>query len=191
MRLLTSICLSLCLICSAAQVQASGGSPMIKFTTNMGDIVIELNSEKAPITSANFEEYVKDGFFDGLIFHRVIDNFMVQGGGFDTEMNQKEGRDPITNEADNGLTNDKYTIAMARTQDPHSASSQFFINTKDNGFLNHSAPTMSGWGYAVFGKVVEGFDVVDAMGKVKTGFNGGHGDVPVEAIVVTKAEMID
>ena len=164
---------------------------MIKFTTNMGDIVIELNSEKAPITSANFEEYVKEGFFDGLIFHRVIDNFMVQGGGFDTEMNQKEGRDPITNEADNGLTNDKYTIAMARTQDPHSASSQFFINTKDNGFLNHSAPTMSGWGYAVFGKVVEGFDVVDAMGKVKTGFNGGHGDVPVEAIIVTKAEMID
>ena len=191
MRFLTSICLSLCLIFAATQVQASGGNPMIKFTTTMGDIIIELNPEKAPITSENFEAYVKDGFFDGLIFHRVIDNFMVQGGGFDQDMNHKDGRDPITNEADNGLTNDKYTLAMARTQDPHSASSQFFINTKDNTFLNYSAPTMNGWGYAVFGKVVEGFDVVDAMGDVETGFSGPHGDVPVEAIVITKAEIID
>ena len=191
MRILTSICLSLCLICGAVQAQASGGSPMIKLTTTMGDIVIELNSEKAPITSANFETYVKDGFFDGLIFHRVIDNFMVQGGGFTPDMEDKEGREPITNEADNGLTNDKYTLAMARTQDPHSASSQFFINTKDNAFLNYSAPTVSGWGYAVFGKVVEGFDVVDAMGAVETGFNGPHGDVPAEPIIITKAEIIE
>lgn len=191
MRFLTSICLSLCLIFAATQVQASGENPMIKLTTTMGDIVIELNSEKAPITSANFETYVKDGFFDGLIFHRVIDNFMIQGGGFDQDMNQKDGLDPITNEADNGLTNDKYTLAMARTQDPHSASSQFFINTKNNAFLNHSAPTMQGWGYAVFGKVVEGFDVVDAMNGVQTGFSGPHGDVPVETITITKAEIVD
>ncbi len=163
---------------------------MIKLTTTMGEIVIELNAEKAPITSVNFEEYVKAGFFDGLIFHRVIDNFMIQGGGFDTDMNQKEGRAPITNEADNGLTNDKYTIAMARTQDPHSASSQFFINTKDNGFLNYTAPTLNGWGYAVFGKVVEGFDVVDAIGKVETGFSGFHQDVPVEQVVILKAEIV-
>lgn len=163
---------------------------MIKLTTTMGDIHIELNSEKAPISAANFEQYVKDGFFDGLIFHRVINSFMIQGGGFTPDMEQKEGREPITNEADNGLTNDKYTIAMARTNDPHSASSQFFINTKDNGFLNHSSPTPNGWGYAVFGKVVEGFDVIDAIEKVKTGYSGYHGDVPVEAIVITKAEII-
>lgn len=163
---------------------------MIKLTTTMGDIHIELNSEKAPITSTNFEQYVKDGFFDGLIFHRVINNFMIQGGGFTPDMEQKEGRAPITNEADNGLANDKYTIAMARTNDPHSASSQFFINTKDNAFLNHSSPTPNGWGYAVFGKVVEGFDVVDAIEKVKTGYSGYHGDVPTEAIVITKAEII-
>ncbi|WP_373761870.1 peptidylprolyl isomerase, partial [Neisseria dentiae] len=129
---------------------------MIKLHTNFGTIGIELDHEKAPVTAANFEQYVKDGFYDGLIFHRVIKGFMIQGGGMDESMNEKPGRDPIQNEAQNGLKNDKYTIAMARTQAPHSASSQFFINTKDNTFLNHTEPSLHGWGYAVFGKVVEG-----------------------------------
>ncbi len=164
---------------------------MVKFETTMGDIVIKLNEEKAPITCANFIEYVKDGFYDTLIFHRVIPNFMVQGGGFNAEMEQRVGRQPIQNEADNGLTNDKYTVAMARTPDPHSASSQFFINTKNNDFLNFSAPTPSGWGYCVFGEVVEGQDIVDAISAVETGFSGHHGDVPVEAIVINKASIVD
>ncbi len=189
MRFLMSLCLSICMLVSS-QAYAKGNS-MIKFTTSMGEIVIELNAEKAPITAANFEAYVQDGFFDGLIFHRVIDQFMIQGGGFDVEMNQKETRNPITNEADNGLKNDKYTIAMARTQDPHSATAQFFINTKDNDFLNHTSPTVNGWGYAVFGKVVEGFEVVDSIGKVKTTFSGFHADVPAEPVVIIKAEVIE
>ena len=164
---------------------------MIKFSTSMGDIVLELDEEKAPLTTANFVQYVKDGYFDGTIFHRVIDNFMIQGGGFDADMEQKEGRDPIKNEADNGLKNEKYSIAMARTPNPHSASSQFFINVKDNNFLNFSAPTTDGWGYAVFGKVVDGFDVVDAIAKVKTGNRGMHGDVPLEAVIIEKAEVVE
>lgn len=187
MRILL-LCLTL-LLFTAGNAQA-GGKTVIKLTTNMGDIVLELNPEKAPITSANFEQYVKDGFYDGLIFHRVIDGFMIQGGGFDAEMNQKETRQPIQNEADNGLPNDKYTIAMARTQDPHSATGQFFINVKDNSFLNFKAPTVSGWGYAVFGKVVEGKDVVDAIAKVETGSRGFFDDVPKKAVVITKAEII-
>ncbi len=173
----------------AGDVQA-GGKPVIKLTTTMGDIVLELNPEKAPITSANFEQYVKDGFYDGLVFHRVIDGFMIQGGGFDADMNQKETRQPIQNEADNGLANDKYTIAMARTQDPHSATGQFFINVKNNDFLNFRAPTISGWGYAVFGKVVEGKDVVDAIAKVETQSRGFYDDVPKTPVVITKAEII-
>lgn len=188
MRILISLCLTFMLF-MAGEAQA-GGKPVIKFTTTMGDILIELNPEKAPVTSANFEQYVKDGFYDGLIFHRVIDGFMIQGGGFDAEMNQKETRQPITNEADNGLANDKYTIAMARTQDPHSATAQFFINVKDNAFLNFKAPTLAGWGYAVFGKVVKGQDVVDAIAKVETGRHGFHDDVPKTPIVITKAEII-
>lgn len=187
MRILL-LCLTLMLF-TAGNAQA-GGKPVIKLTTTMGDIVLELNPEKAPVTSANFEQYVKDGFYDGLIFHRVIDGFMIQGGGFDAEMNQKETRQPIQNEADNGLANDKYTIAMARTQDPHSATGQFFINVKDNSFLNFKAPTISGWGYAVFGKVVEGKDVVDAIAKVETGSRGFFDDVPKKAVVITKAEII-
>lgn len=187
MRILL-LCLTLMLF-TAGNAQA-GGKTVIKLTTNMGDIVLELNPEKAPVTSANFEQYVKDGFYDGLIFHRVIDGFMIQGGGFDAEMNQKETRQPIQNEADNGLANDKYTIAMARTQDPHSATGQFFINVKDNSFLNFKAPTISGWGYAVFGKVVEGKDVVDAIAKVETGSRGFYDDVPKTAVVITKAEII-
>ena len=162
---------------------------MVKLTTNFGDITLELNAEKAPITVANFLQYVESGFYTDVIFHRVIDGFMIQGGGFDTSMKQKETVAEIQNEADNGLTNDKYTVAMARTSVPHSASSQFFINVGDNGFLNHTAPTSSGWGYCVFGKVVEGMDVVDKIRAVKTGSKGGHQDVPVESVIIEKATV--
>jgi peptidyl-prolyl cis-trans isomerase B (cyclophilin B) len=160
---------------------------VVKLLTNFGEITIELNSEKAPITAANFLQYVDNGFYDGTIFHRVIDGFMIQGGGFDTLMNQKETADEIKNEADNDLRNDQYTIAMARTSAPHSASSQFFININDNDFLNYSAPTSSGWGYCVFGKVTSGMDVIDKIKKVKTTNRKGHQDVPVENVVIEKA----
>ena len=163
---------------------------MIKLHTNFGTIGIELDHEKAPLTAANFEQYVKDGFYDGVIFHRVIKGFMIQGGGMDENMNEKATREPIQNEAQNGLKNDKYTVAMARTQAPHSASAQFFINTKNNDFLNHTDPSMHGWGYAVFGKVVEGQDVVDAIEGVKTIRHGYHDDVPQDAVVITKAEIV-
>jgi hypothetical protein len=163
---------------------------MIKLHTNFGTIGIELDHEKAPETAANFEQYVKDGFYDGLIFHRVIKGFMIQGGGMDENMQEKPTRAPIKNEAQNGLKNNKYTLAMARTQAPHSASSQFFINTKDNDFLNHTSPSLHGWGYAVFGKVVEGQDVVDAIEGVATKHHGYHDDVPVEPVVITKAEIV-
>jgi peptidyl-prolyl cis-trans isomerase B (cyclophilin B) len=159
--------------------------------TNYGDITIELNNEKAPITAANFEQYVRDGFYDGVIFHRVIDGFMVQGGGFDVSMDQKETRANIENEADNGLTNDEGTLAMARTMDPHSASAQFFINVGDNAFLNHSGKNSQGWGYAVFGKVVEGMDVVNEIKNVSTTTKSGHQDVPKEPVVIDSASMID
>ncbi len=163
----------------------------VKLETSMGDIVLSLNEEKAPITTANFITYVKDGFFDGLIFHRVIPNFMIQGGGFTPEMEQKQSRANIENEADNGLKNKKYSVAMARTPDPHSASSQFFINSKDNDFLNFSSPTVSGWGYCVFGEVVEGMEVVDAIEKVETTNKGYHGDVPVESVIINKASLVE
>ena len=163
---------------------------MIRFTTNLGVIDIELDPEHAPITCENFENYVKSGFYNGTIFHRVIKGFMIQGGGFEPGMQQKPTNDPIKNEADNGLKNDKYTIAMARTNDPHSATAQFFINVADNDFLNHTAPTGNGWGYAVFGKVVAGQDVVDQIARVRTGPRGWFGDVPVEDVVIEKAEEI-
>jgi len=159
--------------------------------TNFGDITIELNYEKAPITAANFEQYVRDGFYDGVIFHRVIDGFMVQGGGFDVSMDQKETRANIENEADNGLKNDEGTLAMARTMDPHSASAQFFINVGDNAFLNHTGKDSQGWGYAVFGKVVEGMDVVNTIKKVATTSKSGHQDVPVDPVVIDSATMIE
>lgn len=159
--------------------------------TNFGDITIELNYEKAPITAANFEQYVRDGFYDGVIFHRVIDGFMVQGGGFDVSMDQKETRANIENEADNGLTNDEGTLAMARTMDPHSASAQFFINVGDNAFLNHSGKNSQGWGYAVFGKVVDGMDVVNTIKKVSTTSKSGHQDVPADPVVIESATMIE
>ena len=164
----------------------------VKLTTNHGDIVIELNAEKAPITVANFIEYVKAGHYENTVFHRVIGNFMVQGGGFEPGMKEKKDKRPsIKNEADNGLPNEKYTVAMARTMEPHSASAQFFINVADNSFLNHTAPTAQGWGYAVFGKVVEGQDVVDKIKGVKTTSKAGHQDVPVDDVIVEKAEIIE
>lgn len=163
---------------------------MVKLSTNFGDITLELNAEKAPITVANFLQYVEKGFYDGVIFHRVIDGFMIQGGGFDTNMKQKATDAEIKNEADNGLGNNAYTIAMARTSIPDSASSQFFINVADNDFLNHTAPTSSGWGYCVFGKVVEGKDVVDKIKGVKTTSKAGHRDVPVDPVIIEKASII-
>lgn len=163
---------------------------MIKLQTNHGDITIELDTAKAPETAANFTQYVQEGHYDNTIFHRVIDSFMIQGGGFESGMKQKPTRAPIKNEAQNGLTNDHYTVAMARTSDPHSASAQFFINTKNNDFLNHTAPNPQGWGYCVFGKVTAGTEVVDKIGKVKTGNNGFHQDVPVDDVVIQKATVV-
>jgi peptidyl-prolyl cis-trans isomerase B (cyclophilin B) len=162
----------------------------VKFTTNKGAFTLELDAAKAPKTVENFVQYVKDGHYDGTIFHRVISNFMVQGGGFVPGMSQKPTRAPVENEANNGLKNDLYTVAMARTNQPHSASAQFFINVKNNDFLNFTAPTPQGWGYAVFGKVIDGKDVVDAIKAVPTGRKGMHDDVPLEDVVVTKAELI-
>lgn len=162
---------------------------MVKLSTNFGDITLELNADKAPITVANFLSYVEKGYYDGLIFHRVINGFMIQGGGFDADMKQKSTDAQIKNEANNGLSNDVYTIAMARTSVPDSASSQFFINVGNNEFLNHTAPTSSGWGYCVFGKVVEGMDVVDQIKAVSTTTRAGHQDVPVEPVVINKATV--
>lgn len=154
-----------------------------------GVITLELDAAKAPKTVENFLSYVKKGHYDNTIFHRVIPGFMVQGGGFEPGMKQKPTDAPIENEANNGLKNDNYTVAMARTQAPHSASAQFFINVSDNDFLNHTAPTPQGWGYCVFGKVVEGTDVVDKIRKVKTGSKGMHQDVPLEDVIIEKAEV--
>lgn len=162
---------------------------MITLHTNFGDIKLELDFDKAPKTAANFKQYAEDGFYNGTIFHRVIDGFMIQGGGFTEDMAQKDTRAPIENEADNGLSNDTGTIAMARTMDPHSASAQFFINVKDNGFLNHTSKDTQGWGYCVFGKVTEGMDVVNKIKGVKTGNKGGHQDVPVDAVVIEKVTV--
>ena len=163
---------------------------MIKMQTNHGTITIELNEEEAPITCANFKQYVEDGFFDGTIFHRVINGFMIQGGGFEPGMSQKDTRANIENEANNGLKNEAGTLAMARTPDPHSASSQFFINVKDNDFLNFTSETSNGWGYCVFAKVTDGMDVVDKIKEVDTGSKGGHQDVPTEDVVIEKVEIV-
>lgn len=160
---------------------------MVKLNTNFGEITLELDAEKAPLTVANFLQYVDNGFYNDVIFHRVINNFMIQGGGFDTNMQQKETLAEIKNEADNGLKNDKYTIAMARTSAPHSASSQFFINVNDNDFLNFTAPNGSGWGYCVFGKVTAGTEVIDQIKVVKTTNRNGHQDVPVEPVIILSA----
>lgn len=163
----------------------------VKIETTMGDMVLELYPEKAPITVENFLTYVKDDFFTNTIFHRVIPNFMIQGGGMLEDMSQKETRDAIKIEADNGLSNDRGTVAMARTMVPDSATAQFFINAKDNTFLNHTAPTDQGWGYCVFGKVIEGMDVADKIISVPTTMKAGHSDVPVDAIIINKVSVID
>lgn len=165
--------------------------PYVELETTMGNIVIELNQEKAPNTVANFLEYVKSGHYDGTIFHRVIDGFMIQGGGMDANMKEKSTNAPIQNEADNGLKNEVGTIAMARTSDPHSATAQFFINVKDNSFLNFSGKNPQGWGYAVFGKVTEGMDIVNKIKGVPTGKYGFHGDVPTTPVVITHAKVIE
>ena len=166
-------------------------NPRVKLETNMGDIVIELDAAKAPKSAANFIDYVKDGFYNGTVFHRVMDGFMIQGGGFEPGLKQKPTKAPIDNEANNGLKNDKYTIAMARTNDPHSATAQFFINVADNDFLNHTAPTSNGWGYAVFGKVTSGMDVVDKIKGVKTGNSGFHQNVPAQDVTINKAVVVE
>lgn len=185
------------LLCSTMQSSYSsttninstkGNKTMVKLHTNHGVITLQLDAEKAPATVKNFLEYVNSGFYNGTIFHRVIGNFMIQGGGFEPGMTQKKTNAPIQNEAANGLKNDKYTIAMARTSDPQSATAQFFINVNDNGFLNY--PGQDGWGYCVFGKVVEGKEVVDAIGNVKTGNRSGSQDVPLEDVVITSAEVV-
>ncbi|ATQ83269.1 cyclophilin [Moraxella osloensis] len=165
--------------------------PYVELETTMGNIVIELNQEKAPNTVANFLEYVKSGHYDGTIFHRVIDGFMIQGGGMDANMTEKSTNAPIQNEADNGLKNEVGTIAMARTSDPHSATAQFFINVKDNSFLNFSGKNPQGWGYAVFGKVTEGMDIVNKIKGVPTGKYGFHADVPTTPVVITHAKVIE
>jgi peptidyl-prolyl cis-trans isomerase B (cyclophilin B) len=186
------------LLCSTMQSSHSstqninltkGNKTMVKLHTNHGVITLQLDAEKAPITVKNFLEYVNSGFYNGTIFHRVISNFMIQGGGFEPGMKQKKTNAPIQNEAANGLKNDKYTIAMARTGDPQSATAQFFINVNDNDFLNY--PGQDGWGYCVFGKVVEGKEVVDAIRNVKTGNRSGSQDVPLEDVIITSAEVVE
>lgn len=162
---------------------------MVVLHTNHGDITLELDAEKAPKSVENFLQYANDGFYDGTIFHRVIKNFMIQGGGFAEDMSQKDCNAPVENEADNGLSNDNYTVAMARTMDPHSATAQFFINVQDNDFLNHTGKNSQGWGYAVFGKVTDGQDVVEAIKAVSTGSSGMHQDVPQEAVIITSVTV--
>jgi len=188
-QLLTAMfALLLCLTMQSSHSSTKGNQPMVKLHTSKGVITLQLDAEKAPNTVKNFLEYVNNGFYSNTIFHRVIGNFMIQGGGFEPGMNQKKANSPIKNEAANGLKNDNYTIAMARTGDPHSATAQFFINVKNNDFLNY--PGQDGWGYCVFGKVVEGKEVVDAIRQVKTGISAGHQDVPSEDIIITKAEVV-
>lgn len=165
-------------------------NPQVKLETSAGDILIELDAEKAPLSAQNFIDYVKAGHYDNTVFHRVIRGFMIQGGGFEPGMKQKPTQAPIQNEANNGLKNQKYTLAMARTGAPHSATAQFFINTTDNGFLNFTAESSSGWGYAVFGKVVDGQGVVDAIEGVKTGRKGFHDDVPLDDVVIQRASLV-
>jgi peptidyl-prolyl cis-trans isomerase B (cyclophilin B) len=163
----------------------------VRMSTILGDMILELDAENAPKTVENFVSYASSGFYDGTIFHRVINNFMVQGGGFDADMRQKTTEAPIDNEANNGLKNNRGTIAMARTMDPHSATAQFFINVSDNDFLNHTAENMQGWGYAVFGQVVEGQEVLDKIRVVPTGSQAGHQDVPVDPVVIESVTVLD
>lgn len=201
-RAFSLVCAMSLALCMGSAAQAASSTPnqgksmsttnpQVKLQTSQGDILIELYAEKAPKTVESFLTYVQEGFYDGTVFHRVINNFMVQGGGFDVAMKQKPTHAPVENEANNGLKNDKYTLAMARTADPHSATAQFFINVADNDFLNFTSPTPNGWGYAVFGKVVDGTDVVDQIKSVKTGNKGFHQDVPVEDVLIEKATVVE
>lgn len=183
--------LSFCLCSSLAAHGAQQAAPAVKLETNYGDIVVRLDPRKAPVTTENFIHYVRSGHYDGTVFHRVIRNFMIQGGGMTADMKEKRTGSPIHNEADNGLLNRKYTIAMARTGDPHSATSQFFINTRDNSFLDFKAQTPQGWGYAVFGKVIKGQDVVDKIESVATGSRGVHEDVPLSPVIIKKAYVLE
>ena len=190
MKRLFTVLLALLLSCAMQSSHSStqGKKTMVKLHTNHGAITLQLDAEKAPNTVKNFLDYVNSGFYSNTIFHRVIEGFMIQGGGFEPGMKEKLTKAPIKNEAANGLGNDIYTIAMARTSDPHSATAQFFINVKDNGFLDY--PGQDGWGYCVFGKVVEGTEVVDAIRKVPTGLRGGYQDVPEKDVIITKAEVV-
>jgi len=193
MRILSQflvLCAALILF-TGCNAMSESKNPVVTLETTKGNIIIELYPEKAPETVANFIQYVQDGFYDGTIFHRVIPNFMVQGGGFTDDMSEKSTREPIKNEANNGLANENGTIAMARTPNPHSASSQFFINVKDNAFLDFQNETPNGWGYCVFGKVSEGMDVVNSIVAVPTGNHGMHQDVPVEPIIIMKASVAE
>jgi cyclophilin family peptidyl-prolyl cis-trans isomerase len=191
-NLILAVSLVLILIPVAGFAAAAERSkPLVKLETSMGEIVLELDADKAPGTVANFLQYVKDGFYNGTIFHRVINGFMIQGGGFDAKMSQKSTQAAIKNEANNGLANASYTIAMARTQDPHSATAQFFINVADNKMLNHRDQTMPGWGYAVFGKVIKGQEVVDKIKAVATTNQGMFQNVPVEPVTIIKAMVMD
>ena len=196
-QIFVTLLLSCLLLCTAQAAPISqqhsahkGKISMVKLHTNHGNITIELDAEKAPVTVKNFLDYVNSGFYDNTLFHRVIDGFMIQGGGFEPGMKEKPTKAAIRNEAANGLTNDKYTIAMARTSDPHSATAQFFINLKDNMFLDYTASSSQGYGYCVFGKVVSGTEVLDAIRKTKTGNKSGHQDVPLEDVILTKAEVV-
>lgn len=190
-RLLPVLLLACALLAAPQDIRAQGPDPVVKLETSMGDILVRLDARKAPMTTANFLEYVKASQYDGTIFHRVIKDFMIQGGGMTASLREKTTRAPIKNEADNGLSNDRGTIAMARTMDPHSATAQFFINLVDNDFLNYSAPVPSGWGYCVFGKVVEGMDVVDKIAKVKTKSVGFHENVPTDMVLITGASRFE
>jgi peptidyl-prolyl cis-trans isomerase B (cyclophilin B) len=178
------------ILAAGASARAERSHPLVKLQTSMGDITLELFPDKAPVTVANFLEYVKAGFYDGTVFHRVINGFMIQGGGLDAKMSKKPTRAPIKNEADNGLTNDAYTVAMARTGDPNSATAQFFISVANNTFLNHTAKTPQGWGYAVFAKVVKGKEVVDKIKAVQTATKGMYENVPVEPVTIIKATVV-
>lgn len=176
---------------TTAALSQTGENPMLRMTTNRGVIDIELLPGEAPDTTSNFLRYVDEGFFDGLVFHRVIPNFVIQGGGFEPGMSQRETNAPIKNEADNGLKNERGTLSMARTSDPHSATSQFFINLKDNDFLDYKSKDANGWGYAVFARVASGMEVVDDIAGTATGNVGGHSDVPIEDIVIEKVELLE
>ena len=184
-----ALALAAALPASAQNAAAPAAAPRVKLETSLGNIWLELDAQKAPRTVANFVQYVKDKHYDGTVFHRVIDGFMIQGGGFTADMQQKPTRPSIQNEADNGLKNLPLTVAMARTNDPHSASAQFFINVADNRFLNHTQPTLNGWGYAVFGKVVAGAEVVDKIRQVRTGNRGMFQDVPTTPVTILKATL--